>query len=160
MPTSSLSVSYRSVRIGFLIKDGAIDDFVKCCEINTLLWGGIYNPIIPVGNNDYLTRQFVRLFSVDILLPISNDPKTKSLIKDYPYLKNPYHPSGNIFYEDWHTKKQVVSFIDVIHLIDYYWEEEFKHSKDDLSNCVYIYWDSKNPFAPLFAAMFVFFLLV
>lgn len=42
----------------------------------------------------------------------------------------------------------------------YYWEEEFKHSKDDLSNCVYIYWDSKNPLTPLFAAMFVFFLLV
>ena len=154
MSTSSVSISYRPVRIGFLIKDGNIEDFIKCCEINTLLWGGVYNPIIPVGNNDYLTKQFIRLFSVDILLPISNDPKTKSLINEYPYLKNPHHLSENIFYEDWHTKKQVAAFIDVIHLIDYYWKEQFKHSKDDRSNCAYINWDSKNPHVPLFTAMF------
>jgi len=154
MATTSVSVSYRPVRIGFLIRNGSIDDFIKCCEINTLLWGGIYNPIIPVGKNDYLTKQLIHLFSVDILLSISKDSKIESVIKDYPYLKNPYHISKGIFYDDWHTRKKVVGYIDVIHLIDYYWDEEFKHAKDDHSNCTYISWDVDDPLAHLFTAMF------
>ncbi len=154
MPTTSVSIGYRPVRIGFLIRDSSIEDFVKCCEINTLLWGGIYNPIIPVGSNDYLVQQFIKLFSVDILFPVIQDTKLQSVIAKYPHLKNPHHISEGISYEDWHTKKQEIAYIDVIHLIDYYWNEEFKHNKDERSNCAYVSWDSKEPLSHLFSAIF------
>jgi hypothetical protein len=154
MPTTNVSISYRPVRIGFLIKDGSIDDFRRCCEINTLLWGGIYNPIIPVGGNDFLTKQLIDLFAVDILYSLTDDPQINSLIKKYPYLENPHHISENIFYEDWHTKKQAVAYIDVLHLIRYFWNEEFKHAKDDHSNCTYVSWSDQDPLAILFTAIF------
>ena len=49
MATTSLSVKYRPIKIGFLVRDGSIDDLVKAAGINTLLWGGIHNPIIPIS---------------------------------------------------------------------------------------------------------------
>jgi len=52
MPTTSVAISYRPVKIGFLIEEGSFKQFIGCCKINTLLWGGIYNPIIPVGKNN------------------------------------------------------------------------------------------------------------
>ena len=67
MATNSLSIKYRPIKIGFLIRDGSIDDLVKAAEINTLLWGGIYNPIIPVSkSNKDFSNQLLSLFSVDV----------------------------------------------------------------------------------------------
>jgi hypothetical protein len=46
MNTTRVYIKKRPVKIGFLIEEGNIDDLVKIAGINTLLWGGIYNPII------------------------------------------------------------------------------------------------------------------
>ena len=46
MANVSLSVKYRPLSIGFCVKDGNIDDLATVAELNTLLCGGMYNPII------------------------------------------------------------------------------------------------------------------
>jgi len=51
MSTINLSVKYRPIKIGFLVEYGDIDALVRTAGMNNLLWGGIYNPIIPVSKD-------------------------------------------------------------------------------------------------------------
>jgi len=64
-----------------LVRDDSIDDLVKAAGINTLLWGGIYNPIIPVSTNSKFAEQLMNLFSVDVLFPTSHTKEIDDLTK-------------------------------------------------------------------------------
>jgi hypothetical protein len=127
MATLQLNVRYRPLKIGFLVPWGDTDALVKVAGINSLLWGGIRNPVFPVGTDDAFREQLMRLFNVDVLFPVGDTPETKAIIERHPFLATPGHIAEGIFYEDWHTKKQNVAVLDVLHLIDYYWREEFRH---------------------------------
>lgn len=159
MATTSLSVKYRPIRIGFLVRDGNIDDLVKAAGINTLLWGGIHNPIIPVsGTNKEFSRQLLSLFSVDVLFAVSHTAEIDEVIKNNPFLRDPGHYAENIFYEDWHTKKSILGYLDSINIVDYYWEKEFKNKpKRYKSNCALVKWDSTDACNNLFSIIYGYF---
>ena len=88
MVSTLIYVKYRPVRIGFLVKDGNLDDLLKTSELNTLLWGGVYNPIIPVGENDEFTDQLIELFRVDVLYSVNQDADIQKVIHKHSYIKN------------------------------------------------------------------------
>jgi len=159
MATTTLSVKYRPARIGFLVRDGNIEDLVKAAGINTLLWGGIYNPIIPISaTNKKFSRQLLSLFSVDVLFAVSHTAEIDEVIKTNPFLRDPGHYAENIFYEDWHTKKNVLGYLDSINIVDYYWEKEFKNKpKDYKSNCALVKWNSTDTCNNLFSILFGYF---
>jgi hypothetical protein len=158
MTTTNLSIKYRPVKIGFLVRDGSIEDLVKASGINTLLWGGIYNPIIPVSKDIRFVEQLISLLSIDALFPVSHTEEINGLIKKYPFLRNPGHYAQNIFYEDWHTKKNIVGYLDSMNIIDYYWDREFKHKpKDYESNCVLVRWEDNDELKNLFSILFGYF---
>lgn len=156
MPVTSIKVSYRPVRIGFLIRDGSIEDFIACVEINTILWGGIYNPIIPVGNSMDSARRLIDLFAVDILMPIVADENINQLLKEYSFLSNSFRFGGkDIYIKDFKTSKKVPAYLDVIQIINYHWEDYFKHQEDhNKSNCTYISWSEKDDLNNLFKVLF------
>ncbi len=158
MASINLSIKYRPVRTGFLVRDGSIDDLVKAAGINTLLWGGIYNPIIPVSTDSKFAERLMNLFSVDVLFPVSHTKEIDDLIKKYPFLRDPEYYAENIFYEDWHTKKNVIGYLDSLNIVNYYWDKEFKHkSKEYKSNCGLVKWDSNDDLKNLFAILFGYF---
>jgi len=158
MASINLSIKYRPVRIGFLVRDGSTDDLVKAAGINTLLWGGIYNPIIPVSTNSKFAEQLINLFSVDVLFPTSHTKEIDDLIKKYPFLRTPAHYAENIFYEDWHTKKNIVGYLDSLNIVNYFWEKEFKHKpKGYKSNCALIKWEENDELKYLFQILFGYF---
>ena len=154
MPTTTVSIGYRPIRIGFLIKDNSLEDFLKCCKVNTLLWGGILNPIIPVGDNPAIAQDLIDSFAVDLLLPFSTGKEIENLIAKNMHLAERSRISKDVFYEDWRTKKKIPSYVDILHLIDHFWEKDFKHSKDDRSRCRWFTWDEKDPLANLFTVIF------
>jgi len=156
MATNSLSIKYRPLKIGFLIRDGSIDDLVKAAETNTLLWGGIYNPIIPVSkSNKDFSNQLLNLFSVDVLFAVSNTEEINQIIKTNPFLKDPSHYAENIFYEDWHTKKNIIAYLDSINIFEYYWEKEFKNKPVPFkSNCALVKWENADFCSNLFSITF------
>ena len=155
MATSTFSVRYRPIKIGFLVRDSKVEDIVIASKFNTLLWGGIYNPLIPVSEEVDFARQLIRLFNVDVLFPISNTKEIEALLNGYEYLKSPHYFNREILYEDWHSKKQVLGYLDVINIIDFYWEKEFKNkSKKYRSNCILVEWGKKDTLANLFAIVF------
>lgn len=159
MATTSLSIKYRPIKIGFLVRDGSIDDLVKAAGINTLLWGGIHNSIIPISatNKDF-SKQLLNLFSVDVLFAVSHTPEIDEIIKNNPFLRGPGHYAENIFYEDWHTKKNILGYLDSINIVDYYWEKEFKNKpKKYKSNCTLVKWENTDVCSNLFAIIFGYF---
>lgn len=159
MATTTLSLKYRPIKIGFLVRDGNIEDLVKVAGINTLLWGGIYNPIIPISaNNKVFSDQLLDLFSVDVLFAVSHTKEIDELIKNNPFLRDPGHYAENIFYEDWHTKKHVIGYLDSINIVDYYWEKEFKNKpKRFKSNCALVKWNNNDSCNNLFSILFGYF---
>ena len=47
MSHGTISVKLRPIKLAFLVSPNDKDSLLKAIEINTFLWGGIYNPIIP-----------------------------------------------------------------------------------------------------------------
>jgi hypothetical protein len=158
MASVNLSIKYRPVRIGFLVRDGSIDDLVKAAGINTLLWSGIYNPLIPVATENKFAEQLMNLFSVDVLFPVNHTKEIDDLIKKYPFLSDPGHYAQNIFYEDYHSKKNILGYLSSMNIVNYYWEKEFKHKpKEHKSNCVLVKWENNDDLKNLFSLIFGYF---
>ena len=83
MTLEDVRIEYRTLRIGFCVRNGNIDDIVNASKLNTLLWGGVFNPIIPVGASDGLDHKLVKLFQVDMLLPIVETEEIRAFIEKY-----------------------------------------------------------------------------
>lgn len=79
-------------------------------ELSHTLWGGKYNPVIPVGNTELQTH-LIRRFHVDILHPVSECDEVNAFIKQYPYLETPFELQG-IFDND---AEPDANFLDIYH---------------------------------------------
>ncbi|MFC1560921.1 hypothetical protein ACFL4V_00430 [Candidatus Latescibacterota bacterium] len=157
MATTTMSVKYRPARIGFLVRDGNIDDLVEVAGINTLLWGGIYNPIIPVSPDTSFTVQLIKLFNVDVLYPINNSNETNNIFEKYKLLGRHTLFRHPLFKTD-SSGKNELGFFDTLNIMENYWEKEFKHSnKEESSNCVLIKWSKKEKLKNLLSISFGYF---
>ena len=67
MAFTRTAVKYKPLRVGF-VREGHIEDIVEAAGINSILWGGIHNPIIPISEGDNkFAGTASRSLSVDIL---------------------------------------------------------------------------------------------
>ena len=86
MNALSVNVQYRPIRIGWCIRDNNLQDYQKALQLTHTLWGGRYNPLIPMGNPDF-AKQLVDFFELDLLYPIENQsPELMNFVKQYPHL--------------------------------------------------------------------------
>jgi hypothetical protein len=152
--TTNLSISYRPVRIGFLVRDGSVKDILDASGINTLLCGGVFNPIIPISESTRLAENLVKLFGVDVLYAVTENEHTKSFQEKYSYLQSPEYSNKGLFHEDYSTHKQKVRYLDILNLIQYYWDQDFKHKpKKYKSNCALITWRADDPLKNVFSVL-------
>jgi len=149
---------YRPVRLGFLVREGNVDDLVTAAGISTLLYGGIYNPIIPISANTDFAESLLNIFNVDVIYPVAKDEQITQFTDKYPLLRTPHFVSTEIFYEDHITKKNAIMYLDSLNVVNYYWEEEFKHKARrlpaDYNRHVIIKWSENHPFKNLFSLAF------
>jgi hypothetical protein len=78
-------LTYRPVRIGWVVEGGNVSQLVTAASWSTCLWGGRFNPIIPIDDVELATN-LIATFGVDVLIPIATSEATKSFIAKYPYL--------------------------------------------------------------------------
>ena len=155
MATTQTTVRYRPLRIGFLVPSGDIDALVKVAGINSLLWGGVRNPIIPLGQDRTFAKQLMRLFNVDVLSPAVDSQDITRFMEEYPYVQTMGHLAEKIFYEDWRTKRSNVAVLDTIHLIDHYWRTDFRNRPAGFTSPFgMIDWTAGDPSASAFAVSF------
>lgn len=150
MANITLFVNYRPLKIGFCVRADNVDDITKAAELNTLLWGGIYNPIIPVGADLDFAKQLVKVFQIDLLYPVTIAPEIESFIKLHNHLqwRNPY---DRLLFQQL-EKETKMGVLDVSNIIEHYWEKEFKNTKR--SNCVLPTWSKKDALSPVFTMQF------
>lgn len=155
MATTNFLAKYRPLKIGFLVRDGAIEDIVEVAKINTLLWGGIHNPIIPVSSNTGDAEVLIRSLSLDILHPVVQDANTNKVLANFESLKAPHYFTYEMFVKEYHTKKYKVTYLDALNIIDRYYQEHFKgQQKKRKSNCALIRWDADEELKNLFTILF------
>jgi hypothetical protein len=157
MKTADFYVGYRPVRLGLLVRNNNFEDLLSAVELNTLLWGGIFNPIIPIGENNLLVDNLINSLQIDYLLPLNQSAELIEVPNKYPHLGNHISKMYGLYQDDWKTKKKILSYLDINHLINFYWEKEFKHSKRGNSNCVSLGWSENDELKNMFAVEFGFF---
>jgi hypothetical protein len=152
MATISLQVNYRPLRIAFLVRDGNFDDLISAARLNTALWGGIYNAIVPVGGDPDLPDRLIRLFQADVLHPVSNEPQVQAVFERYPWLAWPERPkdSGLAGREN---GNEYLDTLDVMSAIECYREREFRPGAEK-TGCAIASWEAGDPLNALFCLQF------
>lgn len=88
MASFSLSIKYRPLRIGFCVAENKVEDLLEVARLNTLLAGGVYNVIIPVGKDNEYAESLIKLYKLDLLYPVSNDKRITKFIEQHKNLKS------------------------------------------------------------------------
>ena len=73
----------RPLRVGWLVRYGSFEDLQMAVALSTRVWGGEFNPIIPVGTGGRLLGPKVDRFGVDFLHPTSPDEALIKVARDY-----------------------------------------------------------------------------
>jgi hypothetical protein len=155
VPAINLSLQYRPVKIGFLVRDGNLADVERAAGLNTMLWGGFANPLIPVGGESRLTKYLIEAFAVDVLIPVEDVPELAAVVKEHKYLEPPHHWGDPLFEEEWRSKKRVLKYLDVINTVEACWERDFQHKDAGYtSECTLVRWDKADSFSTLFSILF------
>ena len=89
MTAVSVRLQYRPIRVGWCVRHGSLDDLRKALRLTHTLWGGHYNPVIPVGDRAF-AGQLVELFRVDVLYPLAEDESISRFIEEFPHLRWPF----------------------------------------------------------------------
>src|SRR5215210_7101325 len=142
MPTSSVQVGYRPLRIGFLVRQGWLEDVVEAARLNTLIWGGIRNPIISVGaDSGGDVDRAIKAFRADVLHAVADDDGLRAVASRHPTLKWPrdverrgaFQPVGD---GELHA-------VDMRIIVSHYWEGIFRHGGE--STVVWPNWSLDDP---------------
>jgi hypothetical protein len=78
-------LDYRPVRIGWVIDEPEPVQLAEAGRINSCLWGGRFNPVIPCRDTE-LAQALIKVFGVDVLLPVRATEATTAFIGGYPHL--------------------------------------------------------------------------
>jgi len=156
MAITNFSAKYRTLKIGFLIPEDDISSLIEAVKINTLLWGGEHNPIIPVGADATKVIEQIKSAPIDVLHAIVNNEKIGAVLNAFPFLKSPRHFTYEMFTEDWHSKKKSLVYLDSLNIIEKHYHKYFKGVpvKEGDSNCALPKWTDTDPLANVFALTF------
>lgn len=147
---TNLFVNYRPLKIGFCIRENCIEDVTRAAELNTLLWGGIYNPIISIGADTSFSSKLVEVFKLDLLYPVFDSPEIKKFIETFKNLRWPGYNNELLFHGE--DGKLEMAVLDISNIINFYWEKEFKNSEN--SNCVLPLWNQEDKLSSVFTLEF------
>jgi hypothetical protein len=158
MATTECTINYRPIRAALLVRDQSFDDLRRAAGIASMLWGGIYNPIVPVGADLKSASKLCETYNVDVLVPIAESAEIHQLMSDNMFLALSQAPFQGIFTEEWHTKKLDLVYLDIAHAIDLLWNRGIKDMKGSQhSNAVLVTWDESDPLATLLSLQYGFY---
>lgn len=141
--TLNLQVRYRPLRIGWCIRDGNVEQLRKVLRLTHTLWGGRFNPVIPVDNFD-LARQLVSVFRVDALYPASGDPQLKDFVRQFPYLPPPlFHEE--LFLDSDSSSGKAATLLSVYHPLRHLHERHIRNVAKPRFSFKLFDWEDGDP---------------
>jgi len=152
MASLTVQTYYRPLRIGFLIRHGDIGDLLTAAKLNTALWGGIYNPIVPVGGDPDLPDRLIRAFHVDVLHPVSDEPSVGAVFSNHSWLVWPeaFRRSGLIESDN---GDEYLAALDVMPAIRYWADRQLRYV-NERNGYVIPCWDVADPLNKVFCLQF------
>ena len=139
-----MDVTYRPLRIGWALTGQDIEACRQAARLNYTLWGGRFNPLLPVDRPAF-ARQLVDAFRVDVVLPIGTAPEVTAFVDSFPYLLNPFEQAGLfIGGPPWETKANA---LDVHNLLTY---QQREHRELRQAGVRQYYWCPDDPLADMF----------
>lgn len=153
MSTLTIIARYRPLRIGWCVRTGSMEDVRKVIRLTCTLWGGRYNPIIPIGPESS-ARQLISTFRVDTLYPASDDAELAEFVNRFPYLLWPDHVR-RLFVED--ERGKAPTLLDIQHPISIHYEPYTLGRQSLTSRPVLYTWAVDDLLADIFLAYFGFY---
>jgi hypothetical protein len=155
VPTMTLSMSFRPVRIGFLVRKGSLEDVTYAASASTGLWGGLNHVILPVSSegDSPWCESLISHFSVDVLVPVADEANIGRLVRKHAYLRWPeFNPGSSPLIRPDEGGTVAFSTLDVSVPLSHYWWREGRHEKD--SAAIVPRWPSDHPLAAMHAVQF------
>ena len=146
MDTVRVDVSYRPLRIGWALAAQDVEACRHAARLNHALWGGRFNPLLPVDRPDH-ARQLAESFRVDVVLPIGTAAETVAFAESFRHLHSPFHGDG-VFVGDppWDTKANV---LDVHNLFSHAYQK--RNNRELRRSGARLYtWSQDDPLADMF----------
>ena len=130
-----------------------MDDMRRSLLLTHTLWGGRFNPIIPVGD-DIDAAQHINRFRVDVLYPAAEVSELTTFAKSFLHLRWPlHHHRGPAFFSE--TSAGVrTPFLDIIHPVLRLHEEYVKGEVKPKVHATVFSWEPADPLADVFLAQF------
>jgi hypothetical protein len=147
MDTLRVNICYRPLRIAWAIRAGDFNAYRKAVRYSHALWGGRFNPIIIV-NNEEEAGNLIDLFRVDVVLPIGDSDEVKEFPNKYPYLIKPFITDA-VFVNDSKSHRPWSTVLDVYNALMYLRDKpEWKEIKD---KGVHLFkWQQEDPLSDVF----------
>lgn len=145
MEMLNLYIKYRPMRIGWCVRSGNFDDLRTAMLLSHVLWGGRFNPIVPV-ENEALAVALVEAFRVDALYPIRDDPAIKAFVDKRKHVQWPILHRGIVVADDRYPQSRpFATVLDIYHALVRLHDEYVKDlPQPKLSACLYS-WEQADP---------------
>jgi len=103
LDTIRVNICYRPLRIAWAIRSDDMTAFRHAVRLSNTLWGGRFNPIVAVDNEEEAGR-LIDVFRVDLIFPIGDSDAVNQFPKCFPHLINPFF-HDNLFIGDSNGRK-------------------------------------------------------
>ncbi|NWG14866.1 MAG: hypothetical protein HXY20_15180, partial [Acidobacteria bacterium] len=146
----NLRIRYRPIKIGWCIQENNLEEYRKALRLTHTLWGGRFNPIIPLGDPE-LARMLVKTFRVDCLYCIGPSPEGDALLLEFKHLLWPsFHKE--LFIQG--SAGPMATFLDVSHPIRQFHDAYVRDREKPIKHGLLFRWDPADPLADVFLATF------
>jgi hypothetical protein len=146
----NLRVRYRPIRIGWCVQENNLEEYRKALGLTHTLWGGRFNPIIPLGDPD-LARLIIGVFRVDCLYCIGQSKEGDAMRSEFKHLPWPGFYEG-LFVQG--VRGPEATFLDVYHPAMRLYNTHIKDRERPNINGILFRWDSADPLAEVLLATF------
>jgi hypothetical protein len=136
-------LNYRPVRIGWVVPERDIARLSTAATWNSCLWGGRFNPIIPIDDLA-LAERLVKTFAVDVLIPVDGTDTTRAFIGRFPHL-------GHNRWREPIFQQRQCEFADVRHIC----RRIFRHQDKQVESALVLpLWSQMDALHPIFSITF------
>jgi hypothetical protein len=152
MATNSVRLRYRPLRLGWCVRNGNLEDVQRVLRLTHTLWGGRYNPIIPVGEGTP-GAELVDAYRVDALYPAAADASLDRFIEQFPHLRWPGFGSRELFARAMDGTGSAL-FLDIYHPVRKIFEKYVKDKEEPSVKTTLFEWRQDDPLGLVFLALF------
>jgi hypothetical protein len=146
----NLRVRYRPIRIGWCIQENSLEEYRKALRLTHTLWGGRFNPIIPLGDPE-LARLLVKTFRLDCLYCIGASPEGDALLQDFKHLLWPgFHKE--LFISG--SQGPMATFLDITHPVRHFYDAWVRDRDKPAKHGLVVRWIATDRLADVFLATF------